>query len=135
MLLDVDAELSRTTLPFSGLTSDSASPAGAIDAASRSYGHRLGQHIRPEFHCNIAGREQIDTYPQQFLQLVLNTAEIEQRCAGQGVDQNVDIAVVCVLSPDDRTEDARIRRVIGFDNPANFGTVSLKGHGRSHGNL
>lgn len=58
--------------------------------------------------------------------------DVELRHAGLRVHEKIQVAFVSVLAMQDSPEYARVRRAIGFDDPANLDAVSVQCNGRPH---
>ena len=72
------------------------------------------KNVASEFRVNIIQRQQINMNTKDLFKLNLDGSKIKQRSAGKGVYQDIEVAALSVLSPDNRTKDARIARAIGF---------------------
>lgn len=75
--------------------------------AHDSYRLRLREHLVPELRRQVAGGQQIDINTEQRFQFVFQIAQVQQRGAGQRIDQQIEVAVIPVSAMQHRTEDAR----------------------------
>ena len=77
-----------------------------------SYRLRLGKYLCPELDWQVARCQQIDGDTQQSFEFNLQTAEVKQRGSGKRVNQQVNVTAIRILAMHDRTEHARIDRLI-----------------------
>jgi hypothetical protein len=69
---------------------------------------RLRQNPIPNLTRQITSRSEIDSYTEQFLQLDLQTTQVEQSCPLRRVDKEIEVAPIPVRAMQHGTEDARI---------------------------
>ncbi|TWC44258.1 hypothetical protein FBY04_14910 [Pseudomonas sp. SJZ080] len=107
--------LSSKTLLYSNLRQRSAHPLqpdaygqGNRRDGYRSYGTSLLKHLLAKLHWKIAGRQQIDTHPQQILKFDLKAAKIKKRGTWQCIYQQIKVTPLFIRSEQCRTEHTGI---------------------------
>jgi hypothetical protein len=103
-----------------------SAPPDAYDRNSRkgdfhSYRLHLGKNLGAKLRWQVAGGQKFDGNAQQIFQFDLQTAEVEQRRTGQGVNQQVEVTAVLIGAVEDRTEAAGVGRAkaasrLGYGN-------------------
>jgi hypothetical protein len=79
----------------------------------------LGEHVISESLWQVAGRDQVNRNTQKFFKVDLEAAEVKERCPGQGINENVEVAALVVLSPQDRPKDTCVARLACRDEREN----------------
>src|SRR5579862_515357 len=69
---------------------------GSPEAGFHSYRLRLREHLGTKLQRQVGGGEQVDADAEQGLQFDLQAAQVEQGCAGQRVDQQIEVAALLV---------------------------------------
>ena len=67
----------------------------------------------------VAGRDQVHRNTQKFFKVDLEAAEVKERCPGQGINENVEVAAFDILAPQDRPKDAGVACLACFDEREN----------------
>ena len=90
-------------------------------------------HSVTELGGQILEREDIHRHAQQLLQLVLQPPQIQQRRAGQGLHQQIQVAAVLVIAPRSRAKHPRVGHPIACRCLKHSIAVLAEGEGRAHG--
>ena len=107
-------------------TSDPNSRGFAARALAMSYRRRFSKHSLANAGRKILGRQQINPYARQFFQVDLQTTEIEQRRARHGIDQQIQIAPVSIITTRHGAEYSGIAQAAAFDELSNLFAVLVE---------
>ena len=98
----------------------------------RSYRARFGENPVTEVAGKIARSEQIDRRAEEVLQVLLQAAQVEQRRAGQRIDEDVYIAVASIGTTQDRAEQPQIGRAMAAHQTPDRGPAGFDELGQRH---
>lgn len=101
-----------------------------------SYRAGIGQRVVAKSLLQGIGCEHLGLDAGQLFDFDLDAGKTVQRgFALNGIDQNVQITAVCIVTPQRRAENARIFRIVFEHDAANAVTVNLQGGRRFQGEV
>ena len=108
---------------------------GSRRDGSRSDGQCLLKHLGPKLGGQIAGRQQINADAEQGLQFSMQSPQIKQRGARQGIDQKINVAILPISTLSHRSKNSQIGCTKTADRRKSGGSIFLQYQRGAHGRL